>query len=127
MRRLIPVLMLVILACQWSSSVTPSIPTPLPSDYIATAVAMTFEALATPTLIPVSATVTPFSPTPTITFTPAPYEQYTIDYLRQRSYGGGTIEIARTMEVSEQFTRTVIRYTSDDLTLFGFMNIPAGD
>lgn len=127
MRRLIPVLMLVILACQWSSSVTPSIPTPLPSDYIPTAVAMTFEALATPTLIPVSATVTPFSPTPTITSTPAPYEQYTIDYLRQRSYGGGRIEIARTMEVSDQFIRTVIRFTSDDLTLFGFMNIPAGD
>ena len=31
------------------------------------------------------------------------------------------------MEVLDQFTRTVIRYTSDDLTLYGFMNIPAGE
>ena len=88
---------------------------------------MTFEALVTPTSIPSTATATPLSPTPTITFTPAPYEQYTIDYLRRRSYGGGTIEIARTMEVFDQFVRTVIRYTSDNLTLFGFMNIPAGN
>jgi dipeptidyl aminopeptidase/acylaminoacyl peptidase len=30
------------------------------------------------------------------------------------------------MEVTDPFTRTVIRYTSDNLTLYGFMNIPAG-
>ena len=59
--------------------------------------------------------------------TPAPYQQYTIDYLRQRSYGGGTIEIVNTIEASGEFTRTLIRYSSDDLTMYGFMNIPAGD
>lgn len=125
MRRLIPVLMLAVLACQRSSSASSSVPTPISLDFIPTAIAMTFEALVTPTSIP--STATPLSPTPTITFTPAPYEQYTIDYLRRRSYGGGTLEIARTMEVSDQFTRTVIRDTSDDLTMYGFMNIPASD
>lgn len=119
--------MLTVLACQWSSSASPSIPTSFPSDYIPTAVAMTFEALATPTSPPPTATSTQVSPTPTITFTPAPYEQYTIDYLRQRSYGGGTIEIVKTIEVLDQFTRTLIRYSSDDLTLYGFMNVPAGE
>src|SRR5688572_12932840 len=127
MRQLIPVLILALLACQWSNSTLPSIPTPIPPDYIPTAVAMTFEALPTATSIPSTFTATPSPPTPTIAFTPAPYQQYTIDYLRQRSYGGGTIEIARTIEVSDQFTRTLIRYTSDNLTLFGFMNIPAGN
>ena len=127
MRRLIPVLMLAVLACRWSSSASPSIPTSFPADHIPTAVALTFQALATPTSLPSTATVIPPSQTPTITSTPAPYEQYTIDYLRQRPYGGGTIEIVRTTEELEQFTRTVIRYTSDDLTLYGFMNIPAGD
>ena len=126
MRRMIAVLMLAVLACRWSSSTSSTIPTPFPSDFIPTVVAMTFEALATPTLIPSTATATPPSSTSAITSTPAPYEQYTIDYLRQRSYGGGTIEIARTMEATDPFTRTVIRYTSDNLTLYGFMNIPAG-
>ena len=127
MRQLIPVLILALLACQWSNSTSTSIPTPILPDYIPTAVAMTFEALPTAISIPSTFTATPFAPTPTIAFTPAPYQQYTIDYLRQRSYGRGTIEIARTMEVSDQFTSTVIRYTSDDLTLFGFMSIPAGN
>ena len=125
MKRLIPILMLAVLACQWSSSASPSIPTPLPPDHIPTAVAMTFAALATPTSLPSTATAPPASPT--ITFTPAPYEQYTIDYLRQRSYGGGIIEIVRTIEALDQFTRTLIRYSSDDLSLYGFMNIPAGE
>ena len=127
MKRWIPLLILAVLACQWSSSASPSVPTPLPPDHIPTAVAMTFAALATPTSLPSTATATPASPTPTITFTPAPYEQYTIDYLRQRSYGGGIIEIVRIIEVLDQFTRTLMRYSSDDLTLYGFMNIPAGD
>ena len=88
---------------------------------------MTFAALATPTFTPSTATATPPLPTPTITSTLAPYEQYTIDYLRRRSYGGGSIEVVRIMEELDQFTRTMIRYTSDDLTLYGFMNIPAGE
>ena len=127
MGRLISVLILAVLACRWSSSTSSAIPTPIPPDFIPTAVAMTVEALATPTLLPPTATATSLLFTPTITPTLAPYEQYTIDYLRRRSYGGGSIEIVRTTEVLEQFTRTVIRYTSDDLTLYGFMNIPAGD
>ena len=125
MRQLIPLLMLTVLACQWSSSVPRS--TPYPPDYIPTVVAMTVAAVVTPTIPTSTTTATPFSPTPTITATLAPYEQYTIDYLRQRSYGGGAIEIVNRIETTDQFTRTLIRYPSDDLTLYGFMNIPAGD
>jgi uncharacterized protein len=127
MRRLIPLLMLAVLACQWSGSASTSFSTPYPSDYIPTVVALTAAALATPTSPTPTPTAIQPSPTPTITLTPAPYQQYTIDYLRQRFYGGGNIEIVNTIETLDQFTRTLIRYSSDDLTMYGFMNIPAGD
>jgi dipeptidyl aminopeptidase/acylaminoacyl peptidase len=127
MQRLILLLVLAVLACQWSGSVTPPISTPYPPRYIPTVVALTVAAVATPTVSTSTATATAVSPTLTITLTLAPDEQYTIDHLRQRSYGGGTIEVLRTMEGPDQFTRTVIRYSSDDLTLYGFMNIPAGE
>jgi dipeptidyl aminopeptidase/acylaminoacyl peptidase len=119
--------MLAVLACQWSGLAPQTFSTPYPSEYIPTVVALTAAALATPTSPTHTPTVIQPSPTPTITLTPAPYEQYTIDYLRQRSYGGGTIEIVNTIEASGEFTRTLIRYSSNDLTMYGFMNIPAGD
>ena len=127
MKRLLPLLILGILACQWSGAASPVISTPYPAEYIPTVVALTAAALGTtpaPTLTP---TVVQPTLTPTVTLTPAPYQQYTIDYLRQRSYGGGHIEIVNTIEISDQFTRTLIRYSSDNLTIYGFMNIPAGD
>lgn len=127
MRRLIPFLMLAVLACQWSGAATPTFSTPYPAEYIPTVVALTAAALATPTSPSPTPTVIQPSPTPTITLTPAPYQEYTIDYLRQRSYGGGNIEIVNTIEVSDQFSRTLFRYSSDGLTLYGYMNIPAGD
>src|SRR3970040_1755456 len=99
MKRLILLLMLVCSACQWSGlSLTPSPTLALP----------TAEVTASPT-----STIS--SPTPTLTpsATPAPYESYTIDFLRGRTYGGGNIEITEIMEVNDLFTRYLIRYPSD--------------
>jgi len=127
MKRLLPLLMLGVLACQWSGAASPAFSTPYPAEYIPTVVALTAAALATTPAPSKTPTAIQLSPTPTVTLTPAPYQQYTIDYLRQRSYGGGNIEIVNTIEISDQFTRTLIRYSSDDLTMYGFMNIPAGD
>ena len=127
MRRLVPLLALVVLACQGSGLASSAFSTPYPSEYIPTVVALTAAALATTPAPSHTPTVVQPSPTPTITLTPAPYQQYTIDYLCQRSYGGGIIEIVNTREVSGEFMRTLIRYSSDDLTMYGFMNIPAGD
>lgn len=56
-----------------------------------------------------------------------PYEQYTVDYLRARSYGGGSIEIVETLEETEGFTRYSIRYPSDALSIGGSANIPKGE
>ncbi|PZA07008.1 MULTISPECIES: S9 family peptidase [unclassified Meiothermus] len=49
-----------------------------------------------------------------------------VDDLAKRSYGGGRIAIERVLERNPDFTRYLIRYPSDDLTLYGFMNVPTG-
>ena len=64
---------------------------------------------------------------PTLTPTPYPYWQYTIEYLRSRAYGGGTIEVVETVGTNSAFTRYLIRYPSDGLMIYGFMNVPHGE
>jgi dipeptidyl aminopeptidase/acylaminoacyl peptidase len=58
--------------------------------------------------------------------TPAPYEPYTIAFLQNRTYGGGSIEITETVEQTDSFTRYLIRYPSEGLTIHGFANVPTG-
>ncbi|MCB0195640.1 MAG: prolyl oligopeptidase family serine peptidase [Anaerolineae bacterium] len=65
--------------------------------------------------------------TPTLTPTPDPYVGLTIADLAERSYGGGEIEIVETMGSNEAFTRYLIRYPSEGLMLYGFLNVPTGD
>ena len=82
-----------------------------------------------PTVTPTS-TQTPLPPTATaIPLPPVPeeYLPYTIYNLRTRSYGGGQIEIQQVIEEKENFTRYQIRYPSDGLDIYGFVNIPRGD
>jgi dipeptidyl aminopeptidase/acylaminoacyl peptidase len=74
-------------------------------------------------VIPTATGVTPTSrPTPTL----APYEQYTIDYLRKRTYGGGRIEVVERLAENDSFISYSIRYPSDGLNIYGFMNVPKG-
>lgn len=80
--------------------------------------------LATATSVPPSATVTA-SPTPTAT--PDPYYPWTIDYLRERPYGGGEITVQETLQVTSVYTRTLISYPSDGLEIYGFVNVPRGE
>ena len=63
-------------------------------------------ALATPTLIAES------------------YSGLFIADLTNRDYGGGQLEIIETVETNESFTRYLITYPSDGLTIHGFMNVP---
>jgi dipeptidyl aminopeptidase/acylaminoacyl peptidase len=84
-----------------------------------------------PTAIP---TATP-SPTPiptatataTLTPTPDPYAGLIIADLAAREYGGGEIQIEEVLAVTDAFTRSLITYPSDGLTIYGFMNVPRGD
>ncbi len=56
--------------------------------------------------------------------TPDVYSPYTIEALTRRKYGGGQLEIVDTLEINESFTRYLITYPSDGLTIYGFMNVP---
>jgi uncharacterized protein len=88
--------------------------------------------LATPTALPTTTVVVPTSTSVTPTLTPVPsptlqpYEQYTIDYLRRRTYGGGRIEVLEKLVETDLYTSYSIRYPSDGLNIYGFMNIPKG-
>ena len=136
MKRLIPMLLIALTACQWSNSPSATtISTSYPPEQIPTVVALTSEAFASSTseliVIPTSASTATAaftaSPTPTTIATLAPYEPYTIEGLRQRSYGGGNVEIMELMEEKDSFTRYLIRYPSDGLMIYGFVNVPKGE
>jgi dipeptidyl aminopeptidase/acylaminoacyl peptidase len=71
-------------------------------------------------------TATVITPTPLPTPTLAPFEEYTIEYLRKRTYGGGNIEVLEQLAENDSFTSFSIRYPSDGLNIYGFMNIPRG-
>jgi dipeptidyl aminopeptidase/acylaminoacyl peptidase len=83
--------------------------------------------VATPTATVVLPTVPVITPTPLPTPTLAPYEQYTIDYLGRRTYGDGRIEVLEKLRESDAFTSYSIRYPSDGLNIYGFMNVPKGN
>jgi dipeptidyl aminopeptidase/acylaminoacyl peptidase len=50
----------------------------------------------------------------------------TIADLTTRSYGGGEISIEEVMGATAAFTRSLVSYPSEGLTLYGFMNTPRG-
>ncbi|MFN2198479.1 MAG: alpha/beta hydrolase family protein [Anaerolineales bacterium] len=58
--------------------------------------------------------------------TPGLYDAWSIAHLRQREYGAGSLEILEVMDENPTFTRYRIRYPSDDLDIYGFMNLPNG-
>ncbi len=64
------------------------------------------------------------SPTSTPSSTPDPYYEWTIDYLSNRGYGGGELQIHETIAENSYFNRYTFSYPSDGLTIFGFMNVP---
>ncbi len=80
----------------------------------------TRTATAYPTTIPTS---TP-SLTPSITPTADPYSGLSIEELAARSYGGGQLAVQEILATNSYFTRTLITFPSDGLTIHGFMNIP---
>lgn len=75
----------------------------------------------TPTPVP------PATPEPTPTSTPDPFSVYFVESLRSRSYEGGQIEIAQTLEQFAAYTSYLIAYPSDGLRITGMMNVPAGE
>lgn len=84
---------------------------------------ITFSRTWTPTVrSPVTA-----SPSPSITSTPDPYADLTIDYLANRDYGGGELQIVETLQQTSLYTRYLVTYPSEGLTIYGFMDVPVAD
>jgi dipeptidyl aminopeptidase/acylaminoacyl peptidase len=50
----------------------------------------------------------------------------TIEALRKRSYGAGSLRVERTLTENVAFTRSLISYDSDGNTVYGFVNVPKG-
>src|SRR5215203_2291018 len=63
--------------------------------------------IPTATVVIPTATMVTLTPLPTRTL--APYEEYTIDYLRRRAYGGGQMEIVEKLGETDLFTSYSIR------------------
>ena len=86
-----------------------------------------------PTLTPTATPTATPSPTPTATPTvtpsptPDPYAGLTVAGLAARPYGGGELQVEETLAVTNAFTRTLVTYPSDGLTIYGFMNVPRGE
>jgi dipeptidyl aminopeptidase/acylaminoacyl peptidase len=71
------------------------------------------------------------TPSPTVTNTPTPtpdpYAGLTIADLSNRTYGGGEVKVEEILAVTDVFTRALVSYPSEGLTLYGFMNTPQGE
>jgi dienelactone hydrolase len=93
----------------------------LPSTATQSPISIPQSPTPTATAVPPTATLPP-TPTPT----PDLYAELTIDALTARPYGGGQLDIIDTLEAEEgaTFTRYLITYPSDGLTVHGFMNVP---
>lgn len=63
-------------------------------------------------------------PTATLTSTPDPYWPWTVEYLRQRDFGGDELLAHEIWADNFYFTRYLISYPSDGLTIYGFLNQP---
>lgn len=102
--------------------------TPMTEVTITTIQSITHTPTFKPTITP-TATPTPIPPTSTVEKTPLPpvaeeYLPYTTEFLRNRAYGGGQIEILEVIEKDEHFTCYAIRYPSDGLNIYGVINVP---
>jgi len=98
------------------------VPAPVPSG---TTPSPPASATSVPVVAPVATATAAATPTPSAT--PDPYWEYTIEYLRSRNYGGGEVSVDEKNGTNSAFTRYLIHYPSDGLTISGFMDVPNSD
>ncbi len=110
-----------------SSAALNAFPTlPAPQAFTVTMTPLPGSLAASPPALSALATVSTNAPisTTAASKTPGAYAGLTIDDLASRSYGGGQIEAQQTLASNSFFTRTLITYPSDGLTIYGFADIP---
>lgn len=133
-KSLLGIVMLVALpACSSDASQPAASSTIPPTQIAAQPTLLPLPTALPPTAVPYGQTSVPAPPTSTPappTATPDPwaeYAPYTIEALRNRSYGQGEIEIVHVMEEKPNFTRYLFAYPSDGLRITGMLNRPHGD
>lgn len=126
----------MITACGRPVSPEDSPPTTNGSPVVVTAPDVPFAVDSTATIIidPATSTATaiptarlstrPPAPELVPTATLDPYADLTIAAMGGRAYGGGLLEIVDTLETTDTFARYLIKYPSDGLDIYGFMNVP---
>lgn len=134
---LLLLLTIVLAGCGQQASPTPVAlaptatvaPSPLPSATpTATGTAThTRTATATATPSPTATAAPTETPTASPSPTPDPYAEWTVDGLAARSYGDGELQVEQVLAVTSAFTRTLVTFPSDGLTIYGFMNVPQGE
>lgn len=97
---------------------------PLPTPY---SQMQQYTPTPTITVEPTQKLTATINPLVTLTPTPDPYSDITIEALIARSYGGGVLEDAGNLNGIVGFTRKLFRYRSESLDLYGFINIPEGE
>ena len=122
--KLASVLLILCLLMACAPTPTPESPTPIVRLATFTPVP-TLTPYPTPTRAPTWTPEVTSTPLSSI-FTPDPFEAYTINKLRMRQYGGGEAENLGVMGKSDGFVRYSIGYPSDELKIYGFMNVPFG-
>ena len=130
---MLPLAALLVTACQAQSAPADATATvgavTAPAATVAGQVAATSTALAataTPTLPPAASATATASATPSASPTADLFAELYIDTLRAREFDGANFTVLETLAVTEAFTRSLISYTGDGLTLYGFMNMPRG-
>ena len=103
-------------------------PAIVPATPISTAVRVPTQT-AVPTVTPYPTPTRASTWTPEATLTPPlnAYSQYSIESLRKREYGGGQVEVTQKIYQNKVYTRYIIRYPSDGLTIYGYADIPRGE
>jgi dienelactone hydrolase len=122
---------LLVLAAACSPQASPS-PWFAPSAWTATPMPAATATPAATAALPTATESLQASPTATATLTavpsptptPDPYAYLTIESLRARSYGGGAIVLEELLADNSYFSRWLFSYPSDDLTIYGFVNLP---
>lgn len=127
------ILLFTLAACRQVEHIptsTPVILTPMVMEIAAA----TYTPSPTPTFTPTSSPLLPLpTPLPTLTPsltpepspTPNPYRPYMIETLANRTYGGGEIEVVEVVAENESYKQYIITYPSDNLTIYGYMTVPA--
>ena len=116
------VLIVLLAACVPAETPTPTA-TPPPTTTPTTPPTLTPTATPTATPSPTPTATPTVTPSPT----PDPYAGLTVAGLAARQYGGGELQVEETLAVTDAFTRTLVTYPSDGLTIYGFMNVPRGE